>query len=57
MAHMKSSWPLVRTDHLRTLLWEMDLVIQDIAAEYPGSPALKRLTGVYHNLLREWSDT
>jgi PKHD-type hydroxylase len=22
----------------------------------PGAPELVRLTGVYHNLLREWSD-
>lgn len=48
---------LVREDHLRALLWELDQSIQDVASAQPDSPSLPRLTGVYHNLLRQWSDT
>jgi len=48
---------LVREDHLRALLWELDGAIQTVTVEKPDSPAIARLTGVYHNLLRQWSDT
>jgi PKHD-type hydroxylase len=48
---------LVREDHLRALLWELDQSIQTVTQETPASPAVQKLSGVYHNLLRQWSNT
>lgn len=48
---------LVREDSQRSLLLELDLAIQTLARDLPGNPEIARLTGVYHNLLRRWSDT
>lgn len=48
---------LVREGSRRAMLLDLDDTIQDIAEELPDSDALDRLTGLYHNLLREWSDT
>jgi PKHD-type hydroxylase len=48
---------LVREDSQRTLLLELDLAIQKLALDVPGHAEIERLTGVYHNLLRRWSDT
>lgn len=42
---------MVRSDERRTLLLELDQSIQLLE---PGSDAAVRLTGVYHNLLRQW---
>ena len=41
----------VRSDERRALLLELDQSIQMLE---PGSSAAVRLTGVYHNLLRQW---
>src|SRR5690554_197661 len=48
---------LVREDNRRSILWELDTAIQRIGQDQADSPALPQLTGVYHNLIREWSDT
>lgn len=48
---------LVRDDSQRALMWELDGAIQQLAEDTPGHPALDRLTGVYHNLLRQWAQT
>ncbi len=48
---------LVRQDNHRSLLWELDTAIQHIAQSLPGHAAMPQLTGVYHNLIREWSNT
>lgn len=42
---------MVRSDEQRTLLFDLDGAIQTLNT---GSPAAVRLTGVYHNLLRQW---
>lgn len=47
---------MVRDDSQRTLLFDLDLAIQRISGELPGSPVSIQLTGVYHNLLRRWAD-
>ncbi len=47
---------MVRGDHRRSILYELDKAIQQIAAETPEQEALVDLAGVYHNLLREWAD-
>jgi PKHD-type hydroxylase len=48
---------LVRDDHRRALLLELDDAIQAVTTRIPDDPTLARLTGVYHNLLRQWSET
>lgn len=51
---------MIRDDAKRTLLFEMDQAIQRIGANFPGQPAADQsavqLTGVYHNLLRQWAE-
>jgi PKHD-type hydroxylase len=47
---------LVRSDAQRRLLFDLDVAIQQLTRKLPDAPELVRLTGVYHNLLREWSN-
>jgi len=47
---------LVRDDGQRTLLFDMDSAIQQLAADAPDHPSTVQLTGVYHNLLRQWAE-
>lgn len=47
---------MVREDSSRTLLFDLDNVIQNISAGDPNSQNAVRLTGIYHNLLRRWAD-
>lgn len=42
---------MVRSDEQRTLLFDLDKAIQMLEA---GSAPAVKLTGVYHNLLRQW---
>lgn len=48
---------LVRDDAQRRMLLQLDTAIRQLGAEHAGTEAIKQLTGVYHNLLRRWSDT
>ena len=48
---------LVREESQRGVLLELDDSIQALRQQVPGSPELVRLSGVYHNLLRQWSQT
>jgi PKHD-type hydroxylase len=45
---------MVRDDGQRTLLFDLDSAIQGINHVTPDHPATVPLTGVYHNLLRQW---
>lgn len=47
---------MVRDDARRSQLYDMDGAIQQLTADHPGHPALLKLTGVYHNLLRQWAE-
>ena len=47
---------MVRDDGQRTLLFDLDSAIQEVAASEPGGPAAVKLTGLYHNLLRRWAE-
>jgi len=40
----------------RTILFELDSAIQELAKDMPEHSALVDLAGVYHNLLRCWAD-
>lgn len=48
---------LVREDSQRALLFDLDNAIQQLTPKVDDDPALARLTGVYHNLLRRWTQT
>ena len=47
---------MVRDDGRRTILFDLDVAIQRLNADYPDHPAAVQLTGVYHNLLRQWAE-
>ncbi|GMU05812.1 MULTISPECIES: Fe2+-dependent dioxygenase [Corallococcus] len=47
---------MIRDAGQRSLLFDMDTSIMQLTREVPGSPALVMLTGVYHNLLRQWAE-
>lgn len=51
---------MIRSDEQRTLLFDLDLATQRIAGEFAGQKAAEdsavQLTGVYHNLLRQWAE-
>jgi PKHD-type hydroxylase len=47
---------MVRHDAERTLLFDLDSAIQQVAVDAPDSPAPIQLTAVYHNLLRRWAE-
>lgn len=48
---------LVRDDAKRTMLLEMDVAIQRLARKVEaGDEGVLSLTGVYHNLLRQWAE-
>lgn len=49
---------LVQNDSARTLLFDLDQAIQGITPTLAADdPRLLKLTGVYHNLLRQWAVT
>ncbi len=48
---------MVRDDRARAILFDLDQAIQSVAARVGHEDAeVIRLTGVYHNLLRQWAD-
>jgi PKHD-type hydroxylase len=47
---------MVRDDARRALLFDMDVAIQRLGAEQATHPSVIQLTGVYHNLLRQWAE-
>jgi PKHD-type hydroxylase len=48
---------MVRGGEQRQLLFEMDMALLQLRQRGEDDPALVRLTGTYHNLLRMWADT
>jgi PKHD-type hydroxylase len=47
---------MIRSDAQRTMLFEMDVAIQRLGAGHATHPSVISLTGVYHNLLRQWAE-
>ena len=47
---------MIRDDTQRSLLLDLDLAIQRLNRESPDHPVAIQLTGVYHNLLRQWAE-
>ncbi|WP_243041619.1 Fe2+-dependent dioxygenase [Dyella sedimenti] len=48
---------LIRDDTRRRLLLEMDTAIQTLTHSNADAQAVLQLTGVYHNLLRQWAES
>lgn len=51
---------MIASDERRSLLFDMDIAIQRIAGALPdheiASQSAVQLTGVYHNLIRQWAE-
>ena len=47
---------MVRADAQRTLLFDLDMAVQRVSSDMPEHPSLISLTGVYHNLVRQWAE-
>jgi len=51
---------MIRSDERRSILFDMDIAIQRLAKDLPdhqtANEAGVQLTGVYHNLLRQWAE-
>ncbi len=47
---------MVKDDAERAMLFELDRSIIELAQASPDSPAVTRLTAVYHNLVRKWGE-
>jgi PKHD-type hydroxylase len=48
---------LIRDVSHRALLFDLDMSIIRLTQDHPNHPSLVNLTAVYHNLLRQWSET
>lgn len=48
---------MIRDDGRRTLLFDLDVAIQQLSASAPDHPSVVQFTSIYHNLLRQWADT
>lgn len=48
---------MINSDEKRTLLFDMDMAIQSLRSSLDDSAEIIQLTGVYHNLLRQWAQT
>jgi PKHD-type hydroxylase len=47
---------MIRDDGRRTVLFDLDVAIQQLSRDVPAHPSVVQLTGVYHNLLRQWAE-
>ena len=47
---------MVRDDGARTMLYDLDTAIRELAGDGARNESLVRLTACYHNLLRRWAD-
>lgn len=48
---------MVRDAQQRQTLFDLDVAIQCLSTDHPGHASIDGLTGIYHNLLRQWSET
>ncbi|MCF3649295.1 Fe2+-dependent dioxygenase [Synoicihabitans lomoniglobus] len=47
---------MIRSDQQRSTLFDLDVAIQRFGKEMATHPSVVQLTGVYHNLLRQWAE-
>lgn len=48
---------MIASDEKRTLLFDMDMAIQSLRGQLDDAAEIVQLTGVYHNLIRQWAET
>ena len=48
---------LIRDNEKRALMFDLDMSIMKLAQDHPDHPSTVQLTSIYHNLLRQWSET
>jgi PKHD-type hydroxylase len=48
---------MIRDDARRRMLFELDTSVQTLTRSGADADALLTLTGIYHNLLRQWAET
>jgi PKHD-type hydroxylase len=48
---------MVRDEAARRMLFELDTAIQGLRGKVGDDPEVVRLTGLYHNLVRRWTET
>jgi PKHD-type hydroxylase len=48
---------MIRDDQQRRILFDLDVAIQALNRDHPDHSSIDPLTSVYHNLLRQWSET
>ncbi len=48
---------MVRDAGQRRLLFDMDMALLDLRQQHGDTEAIVRLTGCYHNLLRQWAES
>ncbi len=47
---------MVRDDARRALLFDLDSTIQALGRDVPDHASVVQLTGIYHNLVRQWAE-
>lgn len=47
---------MVREDHKRRMLFDLDENVQRLRRDVPGHSAVLALAALYHNLMREWAE-
>jgi PKHD-type hydroxylase len=47
---------MIRDDGQRTLLFDLDTAIQALGRDVPDHASVVQLTGLYHNLIRQWAE-
>jgi PKHD-type hydroxylase len=47
---------MIRQAHRRRLLWNLDQSIQRLSMTEEGAAEATALSGIYHNLIREWAE-
>ncbi len=47
---------MIRNDTKRSLLFDLDMAIIRLNHDHPEHRSVVELTGIYHNLLRQWSE-
>lgn len=47
---------MIRDDGKRSVLFDLDMAIQQLNREQAEHPSVVQFTGVYHNLLRQWAE-
>ncbi|MBS1816266.1 MAG: Fe2+-dependent dioxygenase [Acidobacteria bacterium] len=47
---------MIRSDEQRRILFDLDQSIQVLAVKDAGAAEVVKLTGIYHNLLRQWAE-